>query len=259
MTAARSCSAICPRISTSPPLATRNSACAAGCGDLADLGVAGEHRALDRGDEARAREARLRLGQLRGDDLDVRRIGHRGRSALLDVLRGEGAGGLDALGALVLGRRQRGLRARLLERGRQAVDLLDEHRVVDLGEDLAALDVVAGLDEHGGDAAGVAFVGDLHVVARGDRAGEGDTRGDRLQRGHDDADQRDRTAVGEGRAGGLMRAEELPGEQRHERDGDEAPSVQIRRRRDPAGAAVTGRALAVRPRGRAGSDRARST
>ena len=49
-----SCSATWPRISTSPPLASAEQRIAARAGDLADFGLAREHRAVDRRDDARA-------------------------------------------------------------------------------------------------------------------------------------------------------------------------------------------------------------
>jgi len=82
------------------------------------------------------------------------------------VFRGQSACGFDSLGAPVLGSRQRRLGACLLERSRETVDLLHQDRVVDLRQQLATLDVVAGLDVHGQDPPGIALVGDRHVVAR---------------------------------------------------------------------------------------------
>ena len=47
----------------------------AGVRNLADFRVSGEHRSLDRCDDVGAGETRLRLGQLRCNNLDVRCIG----------------------------------------------------------------------------------------------------------------------------------------------------------------------------------------
>ena len=119
LTCARSCSAICPRISTSPPLATRNRASPPGlaiCPTSAwRVSTVPSTGAVMR----RAREARLRFGELRGDHLDVGGIGDRGGATLFDVFRGQRAGGFHPLGTAVLGRRKRRLGAGLLERGRR--------------------------------------------------------------------------------------------------------------------------------------------
>ena len=183
---ARSCSAICPRISTSPPLARRNSACASGARDLADLGIAYEYRAVNRGDHSCAIQASLVLGELRSNDFDVGFVGHGGCMPLLNILGRQGACRRDRLRTPVFGCRQGSLGACLLQRGGQAVHLRDEDRLIELRQHLPAFDVVASLDIDGDDPAGVAVDADRHVVARGNRAREGDVRGDCGDaRGHD--------------------------------------------------------------------------
>ena len=87
-------------------------------------------------------------------------------------------------------------------------------RVVDLRQQLAAPDVIAGLDIHGDDSAGVAFVGDRHVVACRDRTGETDARGHGLLSRDDHADQRNPAAVGECGVRIAAPGHQLPGQQR---------------------------------------------
>ena len=74
-------------------------------GDLPDLGPPGQHDAVHRCGEARAAETCLRLGELRGDDLDVGCIGDRSGAALLDVLGRERTRSGHAFRALIFGGR----------------------------------------------------------------------------------------------------------------------------------------------------------
>ena len=170
---------------------------AARIGDLADFGPAREDRAGDGRDDASTIQARLAFRQQRGRHLDVRRIRHRGGAALFDVLRRQRAGRFDPLRAPILGRRQRRLRLRLLERGREAIDLRNEHRLIELRERLPALHVIAGLHVDRNDPAGLPVVADRHVIARRDRACEGHARGHGLQSRRHDRNERHVALVGE--------------------------------------------------------------
>ena len=196
-------------------------------GDLADLGAAREHCPGDRRDDARAVETRLGLRELRGHDLDVRRIRYRGGAAFLDVLGRERPGRLDALCTAILGRRQGSLRLRLLERGREPVDLRDEHGVVELREQLALAHVIAGLDVNGDDAPGVPVVADRHVVAGGNRPGERYRRGHGPKSRRHDGDERDVTLLGERHDRRLVaqRAEEQRADDERRADGCGAEHV----------------------------------
>ena len=89
--------------------------------------------------------------------------------------------------------------------------LLNQHRIVDLGEHLPALHVIASLDVNRDDSSGVPFVGDGHVIACGDGAGEGDTRHHGLASRHDDTHHGNIAAVGQGLVGLGAPGQQLPG------------------------------------------------
>src|SRR5215813_4705829 len=99
--------------------------------------------------------------------------------------------------------------------------LLHDHRIIDLGEQLAAFDVIAGLDQHRHDPSGVTLVGNWHVVTGCDCTGEADAGGYRLLSGNQYAYERNAPTVGErlGRLPGTC--QQLPGNERDEQERDQ--------------------------------------
>jgi hypothetical protein len=79
--------------------------------------------------------------------------------------------------------------AGFLQRGRETAHLRAQDGLIDAGQDLAALNLVPRLHQHGGDAAAFAFGGNRDVVARRDRPGEGDLGGDGADAGRHHADE----------------------------------------------------------------------
>jgi hypothetical protein len=152
-------------------------------GGLPDFRGAREHDAVGRCTNLRAPKPGLGFCKLCRRDLRTRRIGDRGRAAALDLFGGQGTGCFYALGALVFRLRKRSLRFRLFDGRAQLVHLRVDHGLIEARQHLALLDRVARFDEHGDDAAAFTLGADGHVVARGDRAGEGDVAADRVKLG----------------------------------------------------------------------------
>ncbi len=106
-----------------------------------------------------------------------------------DLFGGQRARGRHRACAAGFRFRESGLRLRFFHGGGEAIELRAEHGFVEAREHLTLLHAIAGFDEHGGDAAAFAFGADRHVVARVDRAGEGDRRRDGACAGRGGADE----------------------------------------------------------------------
>ena len=139
---------------------------------LAHFDGARENEAVGGGAHFGPRQPRLRFRQLRLRQPDLGRCGHGTRFAPLRVLSREGARGSDRHRTMVFGIGQLLLGARLFERGLQIGDLGLQHRHVETRQDLALLDMVAGLHVDRRDSPAVAFDADGHVIARSNGAGD---------------------------------------------------------------------------------------